>query len=54
MIGLIAANNRARAGRNLGFKLRTGGVKAEAFPSSAEIAAALVAAGNQQVAIKVM
>jgi hypothetical protein len=52
VIGLIAANNRAKAGRKLGFKLRTGGVNADAFPSSAEIAAALMAAGNQQVAIK--
>jgi hypothetical protein len=52
-IGLIAGNNRANPGRNkLGFKLRTGGVAAEAFPSSAEIAAVLMAAGNQQVPIK--
>jgi hypothetical protein len=52
VIGLMAANNRGKAGRKLGFKLRTGGVKADAFPSSAEIAAALLTAGNQQVAIK--
>ena len=51
-IELIAENNAASAGRKFGFKLRTGGVTAEAFPSSAEIAAALVAATNQQVPIK--
>jgi hypothetical protein len=53
VIGLMAQNNTDRPGRNkLGFKLRTGGVTADAFPSSAEIAAALMAAGNQQVPIK--
>jgi hypothetical protein len=53
VIRLIAENNRATPGRSkLGFKLRTGGVTADAFPSSAEIAAALMTAGNQQVAIK--
>jgi hypothetical protein len=53
IIELIAGNNRVNPGRNkLGFKLRTGGVTAEAFPSSAEIAAVLMAAGNQQVPIK--
>jgi hypothetical protein len=53
VIGLMAHHNRANPGRNqLGFKLRTGGVKAEAFPTSAEIAAVLMAAGNQQVPIK--
>ena len=51
-IELIAENNRNAAGRKLGFKLRTGGVTADAFPSSAQIAAALVAAGNQSVPIK--
>jgi hypothetical protein len=53
VIGLMARNNEANPGRNqLGFKLRTGGVKAEAFPASAEIAAVLMAAGDQQVPIK--
>ena len=51
-IELIAANNRAAAGAKLGFKLRTGGVTAEAFPSSSEIAMVLLAAGNQNVPIK--
>jgi hypothetical protein len=35
-----------------GFKLRTGGVTAEAFPSSRQIATALVAAAKHRVAIK--
>jgi hypothetical protein len=53
VVGFLADSNRANPGRHkLGFKLRTGGVTAEAFPSSAEIAAALMAAGNQQVPIK--
>jgi hypothetical protein len=53
VIGVMAHHNRANPGRNqLGFKLRTGGVKAEAFPASAEIAAVLMAAGNQQMPIK--
>lgn len=51
-IKLIADNNRAHADPNLGFKLRTGGVAANAFPSSAEIAAVLVCAGAHQVPIK--
>lgn len=51
-IELIAANNTTSPGRKFGFKLRTGGVTAEAFPSSAEIAAALVAATRQGVPIK--
>lgn len=52
IIGLIASNNDARAGGKLGFKLRTGGVKPDAFPCSSEIARCLKAAGNQQVPIK--
>jgi hypothetical protein len=53
VIGLIAEHNRNNPGRNkLGFKLRTGGVKASAFPSSAEIGAALMAGGNHQVPLK--
>jgi hypothetical protein len=51
-IKLIADNNRAHADPKLGFKLRTGGVAANAFPSSAEIAAVLVCAGAHQVPIK--
>jgi len=52
VIELIAAQNRDHPERRLGFKLRTGGVTAEAFPSSAQIARVLTAAANQQVPIK--
>ena len=51
-IKLIADNNRSHAGGKLGFKLRTGGVTANAFPNSQEIATALMAAGSHQVPIK--
>jgi hypothetical protein len=51
-IKLIADNNRSHPAGNLGFKLRTGGVTANAFPSSSAIAAALMAAGTHQVPIK--
>jgi hypothetical protein len=49
---LLSENNGACAGGKLGFKLRTGGVIAEAFPSSAQIAMALMAAGTRGVPIK--
>jgi len=49
---LLSENNAASAGRKLGFKLRTGGVTAEAFPSSGQIAMALMAAGTRGVPIK--
>ncbi|HEY5037149.1 MAG TPA: hypothetical protein VII74_08480 [Chthoniobacterales bacterium] len=42
----------ALAGRGLGFKLRTGGVTAEAFPSDVEIARVLVAGARHEVPIK--
>jgi hypothetical protein len=51
-IMLIAESNAADSRRKFGFKLRTGGVTAEAFPSSLEIAAALVAATKQRVPVK--
>ena len=51
-VKLIAENNRSHAAGNLGFKLRTGGVTANAFPSSSAIAVALMAAGTHQVPIK--
>lgn len=52
VIELIAANNRTAAGPKLGFKLRTGGITAEAFPTPGELATVLVTAGNQRVPIK--
>jgi hypothetical protein len=53
VIEVLAKNNSHNPVRTkLGFKLRTGGVTAEAFPSSGEIATVLLAAGNQQVPIK--
>ncbi len=42
----------ALAGGSSGFKLRTGGVTADAFPSSQQIAQALVASGRCRVPIK--
>ncbi len=50
-IAFISERRRTGAGR-FGFKLRTGGVIASAFPSSIQIARALVAAATQQVPIK--
>jgi hypothetical protein len=49
---LAESNGNNPAPHQLGFKLRTGGVTAEAFPSSDEIAAVLAAAINHQVPIK--
>lgn len=49
-IGLLAKNN-SNAGV-FGYKLRTGGVTAEAFPSSAQVTTALVAATKKRVPIK--
>ncbi len=50
-IKLIAETNRTPS-HHFGYKLRTGGVTADAFPSSDEIAVALVAAARQHVPIK--
>lgn len=50
-IALLAQNNTARHAP-LGFKLRTGGVTADAFPPSDQIARALVAASRDHVPIK--
>ena len=51
-IGLIAQNNSDNKARTFGYKLRTGGVTADAFPSSAQIAHALIAATTHQLPIK--
>ena len=50
-IALLAQVDTSR-NAPLGYKLRTGGVTADAFPSSDEIAIALVAAGRDHVPIK--
>lgn len=50
-IALLAERNQT-SGRNFGFKLRTGGVVASAFPTAVQIAHALVAAVKHRVAIK--
>jgi hypothetical protein len=49
-IGLLAKDNSKVAA--CGYKLRTGGVTVEAFPTSEQIATALVAAMKNEVAIK--
>ena len=48
-IALLAEND---SDKTYGFKLRTGGVTADAFPTSAQIACALVAAARHRVPIK--
>jgi hypothetical protein len=48
-IALLAEND---SDKTLGFKLRTGGVTADAFPTSAQIARVLVAAAKHRVPIK--
>lgn len=47
IISVLAAENA-----NIGYKLRTGGVTADAFPGSAKIAQALLAAAKHKVPIK--
>jgi hypothetical protein len=49
---LLAKNNSGTNAGAFGYKLRTGGVTAEAFPSSAQVATALVAATKNRVPIK--
>jgi hypothetical protein len=51
-IELIAAHNSDEEVPTFGYKLRSGGVTADAFPTSAQIACALVAAAGRQVPIK--
>jgi hypothetical protein len=51
-IALLAEHNSSADGCPLGYKLRTGGVITDAFPTSPQIARALVAAAKQRVPIK--
>src|SRR4029453_1184240 len=51
-IALLAEHNSTTGAAQFGYKLRTGGVTADAFPASQQIARALVAAAKQRVPIK--
>jgi hypothetical protein len=51
-IEMLAQTNESVGKTHLGFKLRTGGVKTDAFPSSSDIATVLVAATSHDVPIK--
>jgi hypothetical protein len=51
-IALLAEHNSNEETATFGYKLRTGGVTADAFPSSAEIARALVKPATYQLPIK--
>jgi hypothetical protein len=51
-IELLAKHNSTTNTRPFGYKLRTGGVTADAFPNSRQIARALVAAAKLRVPIK--
>jgi hypothetical protein len=51
-IALVAEHNSEADVASFGYKLRTGGVTADAFPTSAQIAGALVAPATHQVPIK--
>ena len=51
-IALIAGHNSGAEVAKFGYKLRTGGVTADAFPTSAQIARALVTAATHQLPIK--
>jgi hypothetical protein len=51
-IVLIAGQNSDKEVPTFGYKLRTGGVTADAFPTSAQIASALVTAAAHQLPIK--
>jgi hypothetical protein len=48
----LAEHNSTTGAAQFGYKLRTGGVTADAFPASQQIARALVAAAKQRVPIK--
>jgi hypothetical protein len=51
-IAALAAHNATRPTEPLGFKLRTGGVTADAFPDTEKVARALVAGAKSRVPIK--
>src|SRR5215472_10200997 len=51
-IALIASHNSDKDMAKFGYKLRTGGVTTDAFPTSAQIARALVTAATHQLPIK--
>ena len=51
-ITLIAGHNSDKEVATFGYKLRTGGVTPDAFPTSAQIARALVTAATHQLPIK--
>jgi hypothetical protein len=51
-IALLAAHNSDQEAATFGYKLRTGGVTAEAFPTSPQIAKALVTPATHQLPIK--
>ncbi|MDP9254425.1 MAG: hypothetical protein M3O66_05745 [Verrucomicrobiota bacterium] len=51
-IDLLAEYNYSAGNLSFGYKLRTGGVTADAFPTSAQIARALVTPAKHQVPIK--
>jgi hypothetical protein len=52
IIALLAEHNSDADLATFGYKLRTGGVKADAFPTSAQIAEALVTPATHQLPIK--
>ncbi|MFL6583576.1 MAG: hypothetical protein ACJ8KU_03560 [Chthoniobacterales bacterium] len=51
-IATLARHNASHPSRPFGYKLRTGGTSADAFPKSVQIARALVAATKSKVPIK--
>ncbi len=51
-IPLLAEHNSTTGARSFGYKLRTGGVTADAFPASPQIARALIDAAKHRVPIK--
>jgi hypothetical protein len=52
IIALLAEHNSDEESATFGYKLRTGGVTADAFPTSAQVARALVTPATHQLPIK--